>query len=82
MVVPMDFLDPTDSQQPFRRLDYDYEDCLYACPHGGLDRPVLKDNRCPECRRLFSRDADVLDCRPKRLDDYVNLRELENSARF
>jgi len=77
-----DYLDPTDPRRPFKRLDYDYEVCLHACPHGGLDRPLLKDGRCPECRRLFSRNADVLDCRPKRLDDSIGLRELESSARF
>jgi ferredoxin len=74
---PRDALAPTDPRLPVRASCNGCGACLRACPYGGLDRPRLGDGRCPSCRRLFSAEADVLDCRPRTLGERIDLAALE-----
>jgi len=43
--------------------------CASACPHGGMDRPLLQEGRCPRCGQEFSLAADVIELRPRFLRD-------------
>ncbi|NLH47592.1 MAG: methyltransferase domain-containing protein [Myxococcales bacterium] len=74
---PKEALAPTDPRLPVKTTCDGCGDCLVACPYGGLDRPRLVDRRCPECRRLYSEEADVLDCRPLSLIKILDLPTLE-----
>jgi ferredoxin len=79
---PREALAPTDPRLPVKTTCDGCGICLVACPHGGLDRPRLLEDRCPECRRLYSAEADVLDCRPKSLITELDLQTLERVVRL
>ncbi|HPQ70670.1 MAG TPA: methyltransferase domain-containing protein [bacterium] len=64
---PRDALAPTNPRLPVKVSCDGCGLCLHACPYGGLDRPLVVEERCPECRRRYTREQDVIESRPKEL---------------
>lgn len=79
---PRNALSPTDPVMPVNNNCDGCGLCLHACPYGGLDRPLLEDGRCPECRRHYPRDRDIVELRPKVLQNQLNQSRWEEMLRF
>jgi SAM-dependent methyltransferase/ferredoxin len=79
---PLAALEPTDPKLPVKAHCDGCGDCLRACPYGGIDRPVVKEGRCTECRTEIDPAADVIEGRPRLLRARLDLADIERVVRF
>lgn len=79
---PKNALVPTDPVMPVRNSCDGCGLCLHACPYGGLDRPLLDEGRCPECRKVFTYEGDVLELRPQKLKERLGSSHWEKMLRL
>jgi len=79
---PNNALAPSDPVMPVRNSCDGCGWCLHACAYGGLERPVLVDRRCPECRTLFESEGDVLELRSRKQQATLQILRLETAIPF